>query len=73
MKIYAVLELADIEPLGLSVYTDDEKANSTFDALCRENGVVESPLPGTGKEAPGTIRLAGDDSYSVQMFELEAL
>lgn len=67
MKVYIVIETADIELTSVVVFKDREKAAEAFEACAKKNGVsVCDDLDG---EIEGTIAMAGDDAYAVQVIE----
>jgi hypothetical protein len=64
-KVYVLIETADVELIGLRLTVDAEKATAWFEACCEENDVI--PKPPEACEIAGTGRIAGDDSYCVQL------
>ena len=65
--MFVILEMAGIEPVNIQLFSSFEKAKNCFDNICYHNGLLEDFL--RPDECPGTIVLAGDDVYSVQLFE----
>ena len=67
MAVFIVLETADVEIIGLSVFGELVEAGWRFSKLCEENAICDEPvLP---EEIPGTLRNAGDDAYAVQLIQ----
>jgi hypothetical protein len=67
MNVFIVLQTADIELIGLNVFQDRIEAARCFDDLCDRNQVFEEH--NLIHELPGTLRIAGDDAYAVQLIE----
>lgn len=71
MTVFIVIETEDIEIVSATPYMDRALADEAFETLAGEYMLQEYETGELEREAPGTIRLAGDDSYAVQMFERE--
>ena len=70
MTIYIVIQLADIELIGVSAYETIEEANEKFEAVCIEDSLLEVDKKEWSKfEVSDTMRLAGDDAGSVQLIK----
>ena len=68
--MFTIVELADVELVGIHLYHSREKADLAYDQMEYENKIVEVPEDEWGMSiAYGTVRLSGDDSYSLQMIE----
>ena len=67
MHVFIVVETADIELVGLNVFHDGSEAARCFDNLCDRNQVIEEHS--LTHELPGTLRIAGDDAYAVQLIQ----
>ena len=67
--MYVLIEMADVELLGVRVFTDREPADAMFDGAAKANGAHKWAQRDLAQETYGTVRLAGDDSYSVQLVE----
>jgi hypothetical protein len=67
--MFIVIEMADVELVGTHLYHSREKADIGFDQMEYENKIVGVPESEWGAVANGTVRLSGDDSYSLQMIE----
>lgn len=71
-NIYILIETGDIEILGVKVFKDKNKANETFEMCATENQVLELS-DDLDKELEGTLRIAGDDVYCVQLIKKQIL
>ena len=71
MPVFIVLETADVELVGASVFSALPEAVQCFDRLCVENDVPDEDV--TPLELSGTLRIAGDDSYAVQLIQREPI
>ncbi len=69
MKIYVLIETADIEIIGLRLYDNANEAWICYEQTCQENAVSMQEGTDLSREALGTLALAGDDSYAVQLIE----
>jgi hypothetical protein len=67
--MFVLVETADVDVLGVHVFTDRDKADACFTRFAEDNGAHEWPLDELSNECEGTLRLAGDDSYAVQLLE----
>ena len=67
MAVFIVLETADIEIIGLNVFAEFVEAGRRFNKLCEENGICDEAVQ--REELPGTLRIAGDDAYAVQLIQ----
>ena len=65
--MYVLIEMADVELLGVQLFTDRRVADAWFDRAADAQGAHEWADEDLGREASGTLRLAGDDSYSAQL------
>ena len=65
--MYVLIEMADVELLGVQLFTDRRVADAWFDRAADAQGAHEWAAEDLGREAAGTLRLAGDDSYSAQL------
>lgn len=66
-RVFIILEMVDIEPMAVHVESNIQKANDLFETIMKENAAREDH--NTLQEIEGTLRIAGDDSYSVQLLE----
>lgn len=75
MKVYIVIETADVEIIAVRAYLSKENAEMDFADCALENRVNEVDpdlrTEALAREAAGTVMLAGDDSYAVQLIETE--
>jgi hypothetical protein len=69
-KVYVVIETADIELLSVRFFASRADAGQCFDYCLSENQ-LQPPHADLSCEVEGTIMLAGDDSYAVQVIEGE--
>lgn len=73
MKIYTLIEMADIELIGLKTFSSRAAADKEFDKVVEENEAL--PFEWDKKdikcEVAGTLRMSGDDTYSAQLVETE--
>lgn len=60
-----LLEMVDGEPVSLRLYPNRPEADRVMDACIEEN--LSHEIEDFSHELHGTIRMAGDDGYSVQM------
>lgn len=67
--MFLVIQLTEPDVAGATLYHYRVDADRNFDAICEEDGLQESP--DVSVEAPGTLRIAGDDVVAVQLFEIE--
>ena len=67
MAVFIVLETADIEIISLNVFAERDEASRRFSKLCEENGICDEAF--LLEELPGTLRIAGDDAYAVQLIQ----
>ena len=65
--MYVLIEMADVELIGVQVFTDRRVADGWFDRAADAQGAHEWADEDLGRESAGTLRLAGDDSYSAQL------
>jgi hypothetical protein len=65
MTVFIVLENADVEIIGLHVFAQLIEADRCFDRLCQQNLVADDVV--LIDELSGTLRIAGDDAYAVQL------
>jgi hypothetical protein len=65
--MFIIIEMADVELVGTHLYHSREKADIAFDQMAYENKIQEHEIE--AKMAYGTRRLAGDDSFSLQLVE----
>lgn len=72
MTTYVIIETSDIEIMGVHVRLTRESADAAFKQIADENQASEWPLHCLTCEAEGTLRLAGDDVYAVQLLEVKA-
>lgn len=73
MKVFVVVEMLDIELHSLRTFFHPEHANEVFEAIVMENDLQECEGEDLRYEIPDTIRLAGDDAYSVQLLESDVV
>lgn len=66
--IHIVIEMTDVELLGVRPYLDKEKAEADYEKTVEENQMTEESLEG---EIGGTLRIAGDDVHAVQLIVRE--
>lgn len=69
--VYIVLEMADIELISVSAFSDLASAQRYFDVCERENEVQRWGQEDMKNEIVGTMMVAGDDSYSLQLLVRE--
>ncbi len=67
MAVFIVLETADVEVVGLNVFAEVVEAARRFNMLCEENGICDEAVQ--REELSGTLRIAGDDAYAVQLIQ----
>ena len=67
--VYVLIETADVEILGIDLFSSEETANKHFDACLEENEVIEET--NLEDELDGTIRFAGDEAYAIQLLKRE--
>ncbi len=68
-KKYIVIETADVEIISLRIFNDRNDADTHFNKCRDDNHEIDwEEIP---FELEGTLRGAGDDSYSIQMIERE--
>jgi len=63
-KCFVVLETAGCEVLSLRLFAGPTGAAQCFEHCAAENRAREHQIT---REIPGTVRIAGDDSYCVQL------
>jgi hypothetical protein len=68
MSLFVLIEMADIELTRVRLFSTGEAARAAFDSVCEENKLTESDWR-SDFEISGTVTIAGDDSYSVQLIE----
>lgn len=71
--MYVAIEMADIELIGVNLFKKREDAIGYFEKVSEENGVTQWTESEMAREAEGTIAIAGDDAYSVQVVQAEAV
>lgn len=71
MKIYILIEQCDIEIIRIDCYNTVFKAEEVFKACCEQNHVCEEDIDQLEPELRGTLAIAGDDAYCVQLIERE--
>jgi len=69
MTTYTLIEMSDVELLGVKVYLERAAASTDFNKILEEHGMHELSSEEFEEELPGTIRMAGDDAHSVQLLE----
>lgn len=69
MKTYLVIQTADIEIVSIDVYDTKRTAVSQFEAIMKEDKLIEPDGDWSDNELTGTLRIAGDDSACVQLVE----
>lgn len=67
LTVFIVIETADVEIVSVRSYRRRKEADHIFDAIQREHSLHE--VDDLSTETAGTLRLAGDDSCAVQLFE----
>lgn len=67
MNVFIVMQTVDIEVIGLNVFHDGVEAARCFEDLCDRNQAIEEN--NLTHELPGTLRIAGDDAYAVQLIQ----
>lgn len=65
--MFVLIETADVDILSVKLFSSKDDADTAFECCVRENLSIEHSLL-TG-ECSGTLRLAGDVSYAVQLIE----
>lgn len=66
--MYAVIEMTGHDIVGVRLYNEQASADIDFDACVEENTPIQEYGPADFEhECRGTIRMAGDDCYCVQM------
>lgn len=69
--MYIIIECIDGELHTPRIVHIESEANRIFDSICGDNdGIQEYTDIDLQNESMGTVRLAGDDVYSVQMWEI---
>jgi hypothetical protein len=70
---FLVIEMADCELLSVRMFTNEAAAFGVFDSCVDENEATpfEWNADDVAGEVAGTLRVAGDDTYSVQVIKLE--
>ena len=72
--VYTIIQQADLEVLGVTLFCDVEKAHEFFDKIVSEDELTEEPSENwSPHELDGTLRLAGDDCESVQLLRREII
>ena len=69
-QVYIVVTMQDVELMELYAFDNRIEADKKFDAIAEEEQLQESEL---GMEEPNThaLRIAGDDSFSVELIVTE--
>lgn len=68
--MYVLIEMADIELISVRLFKNKANANKIFDKCTSENQITEWEVLESRKELDNTIRIAGDEVYSVQLLEI---
>jgi hypothetical protein len=69
--MYVIIEMIDVDIICVRAFGTFRRAMRCFEEICEENKVDPYPEQDLDKEAPGTIALAGDDAYAVQVIEVQ--
>ncbi len=71
MHVFVIIEMADIEVTSVHTYTDEKAARAAYRCIVDENRADEGALfdADISHEVEGTLALAGDDAYSVQLIQ----
>jgi hypothetical protein len=69
--MFVLLEMSGLDIISVRVFKRVSDAVSVFESCAADNGVYEEPM--SSHEAPGTIRVAGDDTYFVQLIETDVI
>lgn len=65
--VFIVIETEDIEVVGVRSFTTEPPARAYFDAKVDANHIQIVVAEDVANECPGTMELAGDDAYAVQL------
>jgi len=68
--VYVLIEMEDVELKGVQLFVDGVTAQQVFKELAQENRAAEVSPVDLQHELMGTLRLAGDHVYSVQLLSL---
>lgn len=71
MKVYIIIQTADMEIVGLYAHETKETAENQYEAIMEEDRLIEPDGDWSNNELTGTLRIAGDDSSCVQLVERE--
>lgn len=69
--MFVLIETADVDVLSVALFTNKTEAEARFEALAEQHRVSEWPDEDCTYEAAGTLRLAGDEAYAVQLLEVQ--
>lgn len=69
--MFVLLEMIDVEPLDVRLFTKQGDAMAAFTACCLDGEVFPWAPEDLDGEMGGTLAIAGDDTYSVQLIERE--
>lgn len=69
--MFVLLEMIDVEPLDVRLFRTQADAMAAFVACCDESEIFPWDPGELHEEMGGTLAIAGDDGYSVQLIERE--
>lgn len=67
--VYVLIEMQDIELTDVRVFFDKSEAEKHFEAMRDETGSELWDESEMEDEIEGTLMVAGDDAYSIQLVE----
>ena len=71
MKTFVIIELSNHRVVAIATFLNKSVASNHFDKRARKNGFQCSEVLALAKEAAGTLAIAADDDYTVQLIECE--
>jgi hypothetical protein len=69
VKHFVLIEMADVELVGVQTFHNRTRAMERFEEVAIENRVHPVGASDLAREIDGTIAFAGDDAYSVTVIE----
>ncbi len=71
--MFIFIEMADVELVGVRLFTDILSAHGHFNEVMEELKLIEHDRKSLCNEVNHTLRMAGDDSASIQLIERKVM
>lgn len=72
MDLFIIIEMADVELIGVTCITDETAARELFEQSAAKHSAPIWEAHDVARKIGGTLAVAGDDSYSVQLVKRTA-